>query len=138
MHFPEFSPGLHLSGAHRFLGKLFLLFLYNEYAYRTMNFCTGEELQIKQSHAIQSQTQPVISYSPALLITENNYATVRAFPLVVFGLIDLSLRYPIGQLIWPASTFGLKFILMFCLFYLNQLNILELVVKFLKGVSGCS
>lgn len=64
-----------------------MLFSHNEDACRTMNFCTGKELRIKQSHAIKPQTRQVISHSPALLITEHNYATVRAFSLVVFGLI---------------------------------------------------
>lgn len=49
------SPGLNLSWAHLFLRKLFSLFLY-ECAGRTMNFCTGEELRIEQSHARKPQT----------------------------------------------------------------------------------
>ena len=52
--------------------------------------------------------------------------------------IELSLRQNIGQFIWPASIYGLKFILIFFLLYLNQLSIFEFVVRFLKGFLGCS
>lgn len=50
----------------------------------------------------------------------------------------VSLRQNIGQFIWPASIYGLKFIVIFFLLCLNQLNLLEFVLKFLKGFSGCS
>lgn len=84
LHSPSFTGAVSLISppiSH----KAILLFLCNEYACRTMNFCTGEELKINQSHAIRPQTLQVISHSPALLINESNYPTIRAFSLFVFG-----------------------------------------------------
>lgn len=52
-----------------------------------MNFCTGEELKISQSHAIKPQTLQIISHSPALLINESNYPTIELSPSLCLELI---------------------------------------------------